>query len=110
MQPECETCGHPITFHGSGKSRCKALACLCTQWKGPTLIAATTISLTEAASRIGKSSKFVKEHAKALGGKEVLKREVVGGTSRAKVWRFPPAKLDERYPRLQARLDRKAAR
>lgn len=39
-QPRCGTgrktgCAHPISFHGGGKTHCKALGCTCKKWVMP---------------------------------------------------------------------------
>lgn len=34
-QPKCGDCSHPISFHGGGQSRCKALGCHCQTWVAP---------------------------------------------------------------------------
>lgn len=70
-RPSCEVCGHPISFHGSGGSPCKALGCACSAYKGVTLLGAQTVSMTEAAEILGRSFHWVKTHAEELGGFEV---------------------------------------
>lgn len=112
MSPDlrCQTCGHPITFHGSGKSRCRALGCECRKWRGPTLLASTTISLSAAATQIERSPSFVKKHAESLGGKLITLSDLGPSRSRKKVWRFYPDKLSVKYPRLMRRLEREGGR
>jgi len=31
-QPQCDACSHSRSFHGGGKTRCRALGCRCDSW------------------------------------------------------------------------------
>ena len=40
VQPKCGAgrksgCAHPISFHGGGATKCKALGCSCKKWVKP---------------------------------------------------------------------------
>jgi hypothetical protein len=32
VQKKCSTCNHPYSFHGNGRSGCKAMGCKCAVW------------------------------------------------------------------------------
>lgn len=34
-QPQCGSCRHSISFHGSGTTKCRALGCHCEVWVEP---------------------------------------------------------------------------
>lgn len=72
-QPRCAECHHSASFHGVEQSGpCRALGCRCSQW------AESSFTVAEVASILGKSEDYVRDHARALGGRKVSKR-----------WSFP---------------------
>ena len=102
----CETCGHPWTFHGSGKTPCQATGCECRAWKGKTLLAHTTITVPEAARHTGRSQTFIREHAKALGGVEVPLKDLGIRRNNGTMLRFKVATIDRKLPILERKLAR----
>jgi hypothetical protein len=104
----CCACGHPITFHGSGETHCKAIGCNCQKWDGPPLLAITTISVAEAAAHTDRSQDFVRKHAQALGGVEI-EHAKLGIKRKGSSMRFRLTVLDRKLPVLDRKLARHAA-
>lgn len=88
-RPTCEVCKHPISFHGSGGTPCRALGCTCTSYKGASLLASQTVNTSEAAEMLGRSFHWVKTHADELGGIEVPEKDLrIGSKSTKRSVRF----------------------
>lgn len=82
-QPQCEDCGHVLSFHGSGKTRCRALGCGCQSYIGVSLLATQTMSVADVAESIERSESWVRAHAEELGGEQVPNAELFCGKPRS---------------------------
>lgn len=94
-KPVCERCKHPISFHGKeGRTSCHAHGCTCNSYKGLTNLAVLTLSVEDVALQLGRGQTWVKDNAKALGGKKVAASKLFRGMGRSgTVWRFDPEKV-----------------
>lgn len=83
-QPRCEGCKHPLSFHGGGKTKCRALGCRCLRWTGSKLSAEdqawvkASVDVVRKAKLLKRSETYVKQHAIELGGRKFDGK-----------WRFP---------------------
>ena len=68
-KPTCLSCHHPISFHGGGQTRCRALGCDCEAWLDAAQAEEThTLTSAEVAAILGRGRTWVKDHAEMLGG------------------------------------------
>lgn len=93
----CLGCKHPISFHGHALTDCAALGCKCEAYVGTTKLALTTISAADAAAILGRTERWVKEHAKELHGISVRQSELERPAKKADpmVWRFDAEDIQE---------------
>jgi hypothetical protein len=96
-KPGCEECGHSISFHGSGKTYCGALGCVCNAYVGLSYLGAASISLESAARILDMSPGTLRNRAADYGGVKVKNTDLfIGYKPRGRtkeVWRFHPQAL-----------------